>query len=87
MHIVGRKLNQENPDKIMKIKLDGLFLMLGLGLTTAIVVAAGCAASPNTSSRKPDPTTPSPTWSGDKHDPPIYTSPATPDKKDLSAPP
>lgn len=87
MHILGWKLNQENPDKIMKTKTESLFLALGIGLSAAIMVAAGCATSPDTSSRKPETTMPSPTWSGDKHDPPVYTSPATPDKKDLSAPP
>jgi len=72
----------------MKAKTNGLFLMLGLGLAVAIVVAAGCAAGPDTSSHKSSPTYSKPTWSGDQHDPPVYTSPTTPsDKKDLSAPP
>ena len=69
----------------MKIKTHGLFLMLGLGLSAAVIVATGCAAGPDTSSRKQLPTNPNPTWSGDKQDPPVYTSPTTPDKKDLSA--
>lgn len=71
----------------MKTKTDGLFLMLGLGLSAAMVIATGCAASPDTSGRKHTPVNPNPTWSGDQHDPPVYTSPAVPDKKDLSAPP
>ncbi len=70
----------------MKTKTNVLFLMLGLGLATAIVAATGCAAGPDTSSRKHAPFNPNPTWSGDQHDPPVYTSPATPDKKDLSVP-
>jgi len=71
----------------MKIKLAGLFLMLGLGLSVVVAGITGCAAGPDTSGRKHSPTNPNPTWSGDKHDPPVYTSPGTPDKKDLSAPP
>jgi len=71
----------------MKIKTDGLFLVLGLGLSAAIVIVTGCAATPDTSDRKHAPINPSPTWSGDQHDPPVYTSPATtPDKKELPAP-
>ena len=87
MHILGRKLNVENPGKLMKTKTDGLFLMLGLGLSAAIVVATGCAAGPDKSGLKHTPINPNPTWSGDKHDPPVYTSPAVPDKKDLSTEP
>jgi hypothetical protein len=71
----------------MKTKTDVLFLMLGLGLSAAIVVASGCAAGPDKSGLKHAPANPNPTWSGDNHDQPVYTSPATPDKKDLSAPP
>jgi hypothetical protein len=70
----------------MKTKTGGLFLALGLGLSAAIVVATGCAAEPDTSGRKHAPINPNPTWSGDNHDQPVYTSPATPDKKDLPAP-
>jgi len=71
----------------MKLKLDGLFLLLGLGLSAAIVLATGCAATPDTSGRQHAPINPNPTWSGDNHDQPVYTSPATtPDKKDLPAP-
>lgn len=70
----------------MKIKRAGLFLMLGLGLSAAIVAATGCAAGPDKSGRKHAPVNPNPTWSGDNHDQPVYTSPAAPDKKDLSAP-
>ena len=71
----------------MKIKIGGLFLALGLGLAAAIVVATGCAAGPDKSGIKHSPTNPNPTWSGDQHDPPVYTSPpTTPDKKELPAP-
>jgi hypothetical protein len=87
VHILGRKLNVETLGNIMKIKTHGFFLMLGFGLSAAIVVATGCTAGPDKSGRKHEPINPNPTWSGDKHDPPVYTSPATPDKKDLSAPP
>lgn len=69
----------------MKTKTEGLFLALGLGLSVAIVVVTGCAAGPDTSARKLAPVNPNPTWSGDNHDQPVYTSPAAPDKKDLSA--
>ncbi len=69
----------------MKIKTDGLFLALGIGLSAAIVAATGCAAGPDTSARKHSPVNPNPTWSGDNHDQPVYTSPPIPDKKDLSA--
>ena len=70
----------------MKIKLGGLFLALGLGLSVVVAGITGCAAGPDTSARKNSPANPNPTWSGDRHDPPVYTSPPTPDKKDLSAP-
>jgi hypothetical protein len=87
VHIVGRSQNWKTQGVIMKIKTDGLTLALGLGLSAAMVAATGCAAGPDTSGRKLAPTNPNPTWSGDNHDQPVYTSPATPDKKDLSAPP
>jgi hypothetical protein len=58
----------------MKIKSDRLFL----GLLMAIVIGlTGCAADQDTSNLKHSPTTTTPTWSGDNHIPPVYTSPAT----------
>ena len=71
----------------MKIKSGGLFLALGLGLSVVVAGITGCASGPDKSGIKHAPTNPNPTWSGDRHDPPVYTSPPTPDKKDLSAPP
>ncbi|MDD5138685.1 MAG: hypothetical protein PHY43_00315 [Verrucomicrobiales bacterium] len=71
----------------MKIESGGLFLALGLGMSVMVAGINGCAAGPDKSGRKLAPTNPNPTWSGDQHDPPVYTSPATPDKKDLSVPP
>lgn len=68
----------------MKTKSGSLSLALGFGLSVAIVAATGCAAGPDTSARKLPPTNPNPTWSGDNHDQPVYTSPAAPDKNDLS---
>jgi hypothetical protein len=66
------------PWKIMKIKTGSLFLVLGLGLSTAIVAGiTGCAADQDTSNLKHSPTATTPTWSGDSHTPPVYTSPAT----------
>jgi hypothetical protein len=82
-----KEVNWENHGENMKIKTGGLFLVLGLGLSAVIVVVSGCTAGPDTSARKHAPVNPNPTWSGDQHDPPVYTSPANPDKKDLSAPP
>jgi hypothetical protein len=62
----------------MKIKTGSLFLALGLGLLTAIVVGiTGCAADQDASSLKHSPTATTPTWSGDNHAPPVYTSPST----------
>jgi len=65
--------------KIMKIKNNLLFLALGLGLSMAAIVGvvAGCAADQDTSNLKHSPTATTPTWSGDNHSPPVYTSPAS----------
>jgi hypothetical protein len=63
----------------MKIKTGRLFLALALGLSMAGVVAGltGCAAEQDTSNLKHSPIAATPTWSGDNHTPPVYTSPAT----------
>jgi hypothetical protein len=63
----------------MKIKIGRLFLVLGLGLSTAIVVVGdtGCVADQKASNLKHSPASATPTWSGDNHTPPVYTSPAT----------
>lgn len=70
----------------MKLKRDGFALLLGLGLPVVVAGIAGCATGPDLSGSKRVPANPNPTWGGDQHDPPVYTSPATaPENKDLSA--
>jgi hypothetical protein len=59
----------------LKIKAGSLFLALGLGLSMAAMVA-GCASGPFSSSLGHSPTDIQPTWSGDDHAMPVYTSPA-----------
>ena len=59
----------------LKIKAGSLFLALGLGLSTAAMVT-GCASGPFSSSLGHSPTDNQPTWSGDDHAMPVYTSPA-----------
>jgi hypothetical protein len=63
----------------MKTKTGRWFLALGLGLSMATVVMGitGCAAGSDTSNLKHSPAATTPTWSGDNHTPPVYTSPAT----------
>jgi hypothetical protein len=64
--------------KIVEIKTGRLFLVLVLGLSTAIVVGiTGCVADQKASYFRHSPTSATPTWSGDNHTPPVYTSPAT----------
>jgi hypothetical protein len=72
----------------MKIKAGSLFLALGLGLSTAAVVTGitGCAGGPFSSNLNQSPTDVNPTWSGDDHAQPVYTSPTvTPATNNLPA--
>jgi len=61
----------------LKFKAGPLFLALGLGLSTAVVVTGitGCASGPFSSNLNQSPTGFKPTWRGDDHTPPVYTSP------------
>jgi hypothetical protein len=61
----------------LKIKAGSLFLALGLGLSTAamVTVVTGCASGPFSSNLGHSPTDIQPTWSGDDHAMPVYTSP------------
>jgi hypothetical protein len=61
----------------LKIKAGSLFLALGLGLSTAAMVTGvtGCASGPFSSNLGHSPTDIQPTWSGDDHAMPVYTSP------------
>jgi hypothetical protein len=60
-----------------KIKTRRSFLMLSLGLLTAVAVTGitGCVSGPFSSSLNQSPPDFKPTWSGDEHDQPVYTSP------------
>jgi hypothetical protein len=62
----------------LKIKAGSLLLALGLGLSMAAMVTGitGCASGPLSSSLGHSPTDIQPTWSGDDHAMPVYTSPA-----------
>jgi hypothetical protein len=68
---------KQKQKKIMKIKAGRLFLVLGLGLSTAAVVTGitGCTSGPFSSNLNQSPPYTKPTWSGDDHVPPVYTSP------------
>jgi hypothetical protein len=61
----------------LKIKADHLFLALWLGLSTAVIVTGitGCVSGPFSSNLNQSPTDNQPTWSGDDHAMPVYTSP------------
>jgi hypothetical protein len=61
----------------LKIKTGPLFLALGLGLSTAVVVTSitGCASGPFSSNLNQSPPYFRPTMSDDDHTPPVYTSP------------
>ena len=60
-----------------KTKAGSLFLALGLGLSMAAIVTSitGCASGPFSSNLKQSPPDFKPTWSGDDHAMPVYTSP------------
>ena len=60
-----------------KIKAGRLFLALGLGLSMAAVITGttGCVSGPFSSNLNHSPTDSQPTWSGDDHAMPVYTSP------------
>jgi hypothetical protein len=61
----------------LKIKAGYLFLALWLGLSTTVVFTGitGCASGPFSSNLNQSPTDVKPTWSGDDHAMPVYTSP------------
>jgi hypothetical protein len=61
----------------LKIKAGPLFMALGLGFSTAVVVTGitGCASGPFSSNLNQSPPYSQSTWSGDDHTPPVYTSP------------
>ena len=60
--------------EIMKIKTGRLFPALGLGLSMAAIIT-GCASGPFSSNLNQSPPDFKPTWSGDEHAMPVYTSP------------
>jgi hypothetical protein len=61
----------------LEIKAGSLFLALALGLSTAAIITGftGCASGPFSSNLNHSPTDSQPTWSGDDHAMPVYTSP------------
>jgi len=70
----------------MKIKTGSL--LAALGLSTAIMVTGitGCANGPFSSNLNGSPPNTKPTWSGDDHVPPVYTSPVVnPESTNLPA--
>jgi hypothetical protein len=72
----------------IKIKAGRLFLALGLGLSMAAVITGttSCASGPFSSNLNQSPTDFQPTWSGDDHAMPVYTSPTvTPATTNLPA--
>jgi hypothetical protein len=81
-------IGKQKRGKIMKIKAGSLFLALGLGLSTAAAVTGitGCVGGPFSSNLNQSPTDFQPTWSGDDHAMPVYTSPTvTPATTNLPA--
>ncbi|MFZ0827482.1 MAG: hypothetical protein WAO02_08655 [Verrucomicrobiia bacterium] len=62
----------------LKIKAGRLFLMLGLGLSTAVIVTSlnGCVSDESSPNPNQSPPYFKPTFNGDDHTPPVYTSPA-----------
>ena len=60
-----------------KIKSCRLFLVLGPGLLLAVIVTTvtGCVSGPFSSDLNQSPPYAKPTWRGDDHTPPVYTSP------------
>jgi hypothetical protein len=70
--------------EIMKIKTGRVFTALGLGLSMAAIIT-GCASGPFSSNLNQSPPYFNPTWRGDDHTPPVYTSPAvTPETNNLA---
>ena len=60
----------------MKTKIPDVCLALCLGLTAAVIGFAGCAWN-DPAAAKPGPNAFQPTYRGDEHTPPVYTSPST----------
>jgi len=61
-----------------KINPLRLILVLGLSFVLAVVVTSvtGCVGGPFSSNLNHSPPYTKPTWTGDDHTPPVYTSPA-----------
>jgi hypothetical protein len=81
-------IGKQKRGKIMKIKAGSLFLALGLGLSTAAAVTGitGCVGDQHPSNPNQSPPYFKPTWSGDDHAQPVYTSPTvTPATTNLPA--
>ena len=64
----------------MKIKSGRLFLAICLGLSTAALVTGitGCASDEHPANPNESPVYFKPTWNGDDHAQPVYTSPTVP---------
>jgi hypothetical protein len=60
---------------LTKIQVARLFMALGLGLSVAFLLN-GCVDDQQSSNLKGSPPYTKPTWSGDDHVNPVYTSPA-----------
>jgi hypothetical protein len=61
---------------MMKIKAGRLFLATSAGLLAAVVIGInGCTSGPLSSNLSHSPTDDNPTFSGDNHIQPVYTSP------------
>jgi hypothetical protein len=61
----------------LKIKACRSLLVLVLGLSTTVVVTGltGCVSGPFSSNLNQSPPNYKPTWSGDDHNQPVFTSP------------
>jgi len=61
----------------MKVCAPAKAMMLVLGIITWIVATSitGCTSGPLSSNLNGSPPYDKPTWSGDDHTPPVYTSP------------
>jgi hypothetical protein len=62
----------------MIIKVARLIVTLGLSVAFIVIGVTGCVHDQQSASLKESPPYTKPTWSGDDHDEPVYTSPAIP---------
>ena len=71
----------------MQMNLNRSSMALGLGLSLIMLGAGltGCVNEKPSSSLKHSPAYEKPTWSGDEHTPPVYTSPTAPASTNLPA--